>query len=53
MLLALGGELIVTRRGEEFAGGRYRLANVTATALDFVYLPLQQHQSLPLPPGSR
>jgi len=53
VLLALGDELIVARRGDELAGRRYRLANVTGSALEFVYLPLQQAQSLQLPPGSR
>ncbi|MBL8342710.1 MAG: hypothetical protein JNL30_14670 [Rubrivivax sp.] len=53
VLLAMGDELIVARRGDELAGRRYRLAGFTSSALEFVYLPLQQPQRLQLPTGGR
>ncbi|MBL8326104.1 MAG: hypothetical protein JNJ89_14220 [Rubrivivax sp.] len=53
VLLAMGDELIVARRGDELAGRRYRLAGVTPSSLEFVYLPLQQPQRLQLPTGGR
>lgn len=49
----MGEELIVARRGDELASRRWRLAKVTSTAIEFLYLPLQQTQLLPLPTGSR
>lgn len=47
-LLAEGEQLRIVRRGEEISG-RYRVEQIDENRIDFVYLPLKQRQSMPLP----
>lgn len=47
-LLAEGEQLRIVQRGEEIAG-RYRVEHIDENRIDFVYLPLKQRQSLPVP----
>ena len=51
-LLMQGNDLIVAKAGDEIAGKRYRVVSVSATAIQFIYLPLQQAQVLQVPGGA-
>ena len=45
MFLLRGGEMIAAKQGDKL-GGEYRLDTVAADQLIFVYLPLEERQTL-------
>jgi hypothetical protein len=52
VLLSNGDDLVVARVGDEIANRRYRVVSISARAIHFLYLPLQQPQVLTVPGGA-